>query len=245
MSKFSWVVAAVAAVGMGIGSSARATLIWDGDASKGTSVFKVLNIEDSGKNNVGNPSPNGSSVTVVTDSTYGKVWKFDKAAGDLRCEAHGASGFTPVVGGNYYIGWRSKVTYTGTVNAFFQWKAYGSPMVQNFPLVLKTVNGPLQLHYYPPNSGDTVLWSHNISTNTWYSHVIHIYVSDVDGQGYVEYYFGTGIENLIPGGTRYYGKTFDGSSVDPKWGVYGATSTHVTNYVGQLKIGTTYNDVAP
>lgn len=225
--------------------AASASVIWDGNATKGLSVFKNLNIQQADDTYVGNPSPNGSRVSTTTDSTYGTVWKFDKAIGDRRCEAHGAAGFNPAIGGDYYIGWRSKVTYTGDVNAWFQWKSYGSPMNQNFPLVLKNLGGPLQLHYFPPNGGDTVLWSHTISANTWYSHVLHIHVSDTTTGGFVEYYFGTGIENLLTGGTRFTGKTFDGSSVDPKWGVYGANNTHVINYVHALKIGTTYNDVAP
>jgi hypothetical protein len=33
--------------------------------------------------------------------------------------------------------------------------------------------------------------------------------------------------------------------VDPKWGIYGATSTQVTDQLNSIKIGTTYNDVAP
>src|SRR5438309_1634279 len=51
--------------------------------------------------------------------------------------------------------------------------------------------------------------------------------------------------NVFTGETSFTGKTFDGSSVDPKWGIYGANNTHVIDYVSHLKIGTTYADVQP
>ncbi|HXE42471.1 MAG TPA: hypothetical protein VN516_05555, partial [Candidatus Baltobacteraceae bacterium] len=116
-----------------------------------------------------------------------------------------------------------------------------------FPLVIKMVGGQMQLHYFPPNSGDVVLWSHSISANTYYSMVLKIKVSDQTSGGNVQFFFGndTGAETLLTGGTSYTGKTFDGSSVDPKWGIYGANNTHVIDYVSHLKIGTTYADVKP
>jgi len=227
--------------------TANATLIWDGSATKGLGVFKNMNIQDAGGTYTSNPSPNGSRASTTSDGTEGTVFKFDKAVGDRRCEAHGANGFTPSIGSTYYIGWRFKLTSTVDNNAIFQWKAYGSPMVQNFPLVIKMVGGQMQLHYFPPNSGDVVLWSHSISANTYYSMVLKIKVSDQTSGGNVQFFFGndTAAENLLTGGTSYTGKTFDGSSVDPKWGIYGANNTHVIDYVSHLKIGTTYADVKP
>ena len=77
--------------------------------------------------------------------------------------------------------------------------------------------------------------------------VLKIKVSDQTTGGNVQFFFGndTPAETLLTGGNSYTGKTFDGSSVDPKWGIYGATATHVTDSVSHLKIGTTYNDVKP
>ncbi len=230
-----------------LSGAVRASLIWDGNASNGAGVFKVLNLEDKSGVSQPNPSPNGSSVTVVTDGSEGQVFKFDKAVNDRRCEAHGAKNFNPAIGSTYYIGWRFKLSSLVDDNAVFQWKSYGSPMVQNFPLVIKMVGGNLQLHYFPPNSGDVLLWSHSISANTYYSMVLKIKVSDQTTGGNVQFFFGndTPAETLLTGGNSYTGKTFDGSSVDPKWGIYGATATHVTDSVSHLKIGTTYNDVKP
>src|SRR6516164_10897344 len=78
--------------------TAQATLLWDGNATNGTSVFKLLNLEDENGVSQGNPSTNGSSVTAVSDPIYGTVCRFYKAVNDLRCEAHGANGINPAIG---------------------------------------------------------------------------------------------------------------------------------------------------
>src|SRR5271167_4933876 len=78
-------------------ATAQATLLWDGNATNGTSVVKLLILEDENGLSQGNPSPNGSSVTTVTDPIYGTVWRFYKAVNDLRCEAHGANGINPAI----------------------------------------------------------------------------------------------------------------------------------------------------
>jgi len=80
-------------------ATVRGTLLWDGNATSGTGVFKILNLEGT----------NGSSVTPVSDPIYGSVWRFYKALNDHRCEEHGAAGINPAIGQTYYIGWRTKV----------------------------------------------------------------------------------------------------------------------------------------
>ena len=223
--------------------SAHASSIWDGSPSKGLGVFKNINIQDNSDNYVGNPSPNGSYARAATDATYGSVWDFYKDSGDRRSEAHGAAGFTPSVGHEYYIGWGFKLSSTVNDNAIFQWKSYGSPMVQNYPVVLKMVNGSLQFHYFPPGGGSTVLWSHAISANTWYKLYVRIKVANTTSGGSVSLWFNGTEQKLSNGGTSYTGKTFDGSANDPKWGIYGASGTNVHDYVRHLKIGTTLADV--
>src|SRR3954452_22327466 len=91
---------------------AHATLLWDGNAANGLSVFKILNIDGT----------NGSSVTAVTDPIYGKVWRFYKALDDHRCEEHGAAGINPAIGQTYYIGWRGQtiIPVTAGLNAIFR-----------------------------------------------------------------------------------------------------------------------------
>ena len=94
---------------MFLAGTARATLLWDGNATNGTGVFKILDLEDENGNSQNNPSPNGSSITAVSDPIYGTVWQFYKALNDLRCEAHGANGINPAIGSAYYIGWRFEI----------------------------------------------------------------------------------------------------------------------------------------
>ncbi len=228
--------------------TARATVIWTGNPPN-TDVFKLLNLEDSSGSEQKNPSANGSSITSISDPTYGSDWQFYKAAADKRAEAHGAAGFDPAIGDTYYIGWRFKVNSTVTDNAVFQWKAYGvtgDTLNQNFPIVLKFVNGDLQLHYFAPGVIDHLLWSESEPANTWNTIVLGIHVEEND-TGFINFWWDGAEQDLAGQGTTYFGSTFDsgGTSVDPKWGVYGAVGTQVTNDVNSLAIGTTYADVAP
>ena len=211
---------------------AHAGVIWDGSASKGTSVFGNLNCDSPG------------TVIAVNDSTFGRIWRFDKPAGDKRCEAHGAAGFHAAIGGTYYIGWRSRLTTTADDNANFQWKAFGRPLLQNFPLVLKNLHGMWMLGYSPDGNLRPIFQT-KASAGVWHSHVLLIHVSDNAKAGYVEYWLDGKHVTFTNGSTRFVGRTFDGTSVDPKWGVYGGTSVHMQNFVTSLKIGTTFADVAP
>lgn len=226
---------------------ASATLLWDGNATNGPGIFKLLNLEDENGVAQNNPSTNGSSVTAVSDPIYGTVWRFYKAVNDLRCEAHGANGVNPAIGQTYYIGWRSKLVLptAADLNAIFQWKAYGAPMLQNFPITIAPGGGNLNLNEFNPSGagGQTFLWSTPLVTNVWNQHVLCISVSDQDYGGYVEYWF-NGVQQTFNNGTnQFYCRTFDGTSVDPKWGAYGGDIDAVYDYVCGLKIGTIYADV--
>jgi len=233
-----------AALGAGaLTGSTLASLLWNGSASLGLDVFKNLNIQDAGGTYTSNPSPNGSYVRAIDDATFGAIWDFFKDDGDRRSECHAASGFQAAIGGQYYLGWGFKLTSAVNNNAIFQWKSYGSPMTQNFPLVVKMVGGQLQLHYFPPGGGDVTLWSRSVSANTWYKVYLRIRVSDSTSGGSVSLWFNDAQQTLSNGSTSYTGKTFDGSSVDPKWGVYGATGTSLHDYVRHLRIGTALADV--
>ena len=226
---------------------ARATLLWDGNATNGFGVFKVIDLEDENDFAQNNPSTNGSSITTVNDPIYGTVWQFYKAVNDLRAEAHGANTVTPAIGSAYYIGWRSKllIPYDATLNAEFQWKAYGSPLLQNFPIWISPRDGILTLTQYNPGDagGATTLWTNALVAGVWVQHVLLISVSDQDYGGYIEYWHNGVPEGFSTGTNQFWCRTFDGTSVDPKWGVYGGNVYAVTNLVCGLKIGTTYADV--
>jgi len=240
-----WVGLAVAALLWS--HSARATLLWDGNATNGTSVFKLLNLEDENGISQGNPSPNGSFIVATNDPIFGAVWLFYKAANDLRCEAHGANGVNPAIGQTYSIGWRSKLVLpvSADMNAIFQWKAYGEPQLQDFPITIAPGGGNLNLNQFNPSDagGQTFLWSTPLITNVWNQHVLCISVSDQDYGGSIQYWF-NGVQQTFQTGANIFDcRTFDGTSVDPKWGAYGDDTDPVFDYVTDLKIGTTYDDV--
>jgi hypothetical protein len=220
-----------------LAASSRATLLWDGNATNGLGVFKLLNIDGT----------NGSSVTAVSDPIYGTVWQFYKAMDDTRCEAHGAAGVNPAIGQTYYICWRTKLAMptTAALNAIFQWKAYGTPQLQDFPITIAPGGGTLALNQFNPSDagGQTTLWTTPVVTNVWVSHMLAINVSTQDYGGYIEYWYNGVQQTFTTGTNQFYCRTFDGTSVDPKWGVYGGGTYTVIDYVSGLKIGTTYADV--
>ena len=225
-----------------LAADASATLLWT--AGSTTSTFKGIEFQDNDNNY---QSTNGSYVQRITDATEGGVWKFHKDDLDRRSEAKGAAGVTITRGQTYYIGWRFKLSSTRNNNSIFQWKAYGSPMVQNYPIVIKMINGQLNFEHYAEGQTRRTLWRHTISANTWYSIVVRVTVSDSASGGRLEFFFGndTAPESLLTGGTSLTCKTFDGSSIEPKWGYYGETNTNEDVYFSKLKIGTSYSDVRP
>jgi hypothetical protein len=214
-----------------LAGTAHATLIWNGSASGGTAVFGNMNLEGS------------ATCTVINDSTYGQIFDFNKPSGSGRCEAHGANGFDPARGSTYYIGWGFKLTSLVDNNAIFQWKSYGSPMTQNYPVVLKMNGGKLKLQYTPPGQSSVFIWEKTISANTWYKIYLKINVSDSTSGGSVSLWYNDAAQTFSNGSSSYTCRTFDGSSVDPKWGVYGATSTSIHDYIRHLRIGSALADV--
>jgi len=232
----------VVAAAFVLAGTAQAGVIYSMGTS--TSTFKSVEFEDNDNNF---HSTNGSSVTHYTDSAEGSAFKFHKDDLDRRCEVKGAAGFTPAKGSTYYIGWRLKIGSLTNNNSYFQWKSYGSPMVQNYPVVLKMINGQLNFEHYAAGQSRVTLWKHSVSANTWYSIVIKIKYHDDPSQGNIQFFFGndTAPETLLTGGTSYTGKTFDGTGNEPKWGYYGETNTNEDTAIARLKIGSAYADVKP
>jgi hypothetical protein len=229
----------VAAAALFAAGSVQASVIWDGDASKGTGVFKLIGTG----NCIGEGS---SSLTVVDDAAQGRVWRYHKPSDSNRCENHGIkNGSTNVVFANgqlRYLGWRFKLSTIANNNANFQWKSYGSGHQQNFPLVLKMVSNQVHYMHTAPGGASTYIWKKSISANQWNHIVLAININSTSG--WTELWWNGAKQTMIQGGQRYNGRTWDvGNHNCPKWGVYGGSGSTMTNYVDGLKVGTTFGDV--
>jgi hypothetical protein len=229
---------AVGAVVVGLTLAARpagASLIWDGDAARGSAsaMFGIDNCDSPG------------SISTVNDPARGPVWRFDKPAGSNRCEGHGfktgGSMYHFTNNATYYLGWSSRLSSTVDNNAVFQWKSYGNHL-QNYPVVLKLIGGKLTMLNRQPGGNDYRPWSSPVSANAWNHVVLGIHTSDALTGGWVELWFNGAQQTFSNGSTRWPCRTWD-SSNDPKWGVYGAENSSVTNDVDDLKVGTAAADV--
>ncbi|SES05037.1 heparin lyase I family protein [Pedobacter rhizosphaerae] len=226
-------------------------LLWDGAASKGTDAFKQVQFQDNGgKYN----STNGSFIKAVDDATEGTVWQFHKNALDKRCEALGAKGITPALGQTYFIGFRFKLPETpksgqpGGSFTLMQWKTSGTPNTQNYPFLLVYNSGRIKLEFYPDlTSPNILLFAEKVSPNQWYSIVIKVTAGNTTNTGNMQVWWGDDAspETLQTGGDNYAGKTFDGTSIDPKWGYYRDSGKDGDVFISRLKIGNTWNDVKP
>ncbi|WP_158879396.1 heparin lyase I family protein [Amycolatopsis anabasis] len=214
---------------------ADAALLWNGDAALGKGVFA----------NIGGECASPGDVTAVDDADRGKVWRYRKPGGLNRCESRGikvgGKEYTFRNGQTYYLGWSSKLTSTVNNNANFQWKSYGNH-TQNYPVVLKVIDGRFALLQRQPNE-TRIIWRTPLAANTWHRVVLGLHLSDQLKGGWVELYY-DGVQQTFDGGSkRWPCRTFDDEN-HPKWGVYGARDDAVTQFVDDLKIGTAYSDVA-
>ncbi|MFD2162321.1 RICIN domain-containing protein [Paradesertivirga mongoliensis] len=216
------------------------SVIWVANPADGASnTFKAT-----GTGNVEAPS----SITSASDASRGTVWRFHKPSGSNRCENHGikvnGSGYVFQNNTVYYLGWYTKLTNTSDNNANFQWKSYGSH-TQNFPLVLKMISGQLSCQYTAPGGSSSIIWDTPFSANTWYHIALAIRTDDNASEGYVELWFNGVKQTFNNGSQRYYGRTWDtGDHNCPKWGCYGRSDLDISNYIDDLKLGTSYADVA-
>jgi hypothetical protein len=215
----------------------QGTLLWDGDASKGNTVWKVAqNIEGTG------------DISVINDPTYGPTWKFNKPLGSHRTESHAANGFQAKEGDDIYIGWRCKISMPPKINtnAVFQWKAYGNDMQQNFPIIISTTSsGDIHLMHYAPGQVGTELWKTPLKINAWNHFVLRLKISRDGTVGFIEFWYNNEKQTLTNNSQRYYGRTLDADYCDPKWGVYGGDVQLITNYVSHPRIATTYELAKP
>jgi hypothetical protein len=217
-------------------SPASASVTWDGDASAGTGVFAGVECDDPG------------SITVAVREDRGSIFKFNKPAGLRRCEGRGISvnGSEYVFANNntYYLGWET-ATNTDDAATIFQWKSYPNS-TQNYPVLMKVEGGELRLFHITEDGTWILLWSQAITVDTWKHIALGIHTSESATGGWIELYYNGAKQTLSDGSTRYVGRTWDTLN-KPKWGTYGAEieDTAGINWIDSLKVGTTYEDVAP
>jgi hypothetical protein len=84
-----------------------------------------------------------------------------------------------------------------------------------------------------------------LKINAWNRFVLRLKISRDGTVGFIEFWYNDEKQTLKNGAQRYYGRTLDAEYCDPKWGVYGGDAQLITNYVGGLKIATTYDLVKP
>lgn len=232
----------------------RATLLWQADTTRGTSVFENLDIGET-----------GGTITVAADplGRFGNVYKYylpDEPSGFGKERTESKGSVTP--SGNfqlsndtdYYIGWRSMwnpmPSNPGWV-ALFQIHGYG-PSGQPAPLVLRCLgDGNISLQNGVTGGSDD-FWHVPLQLDVWQAFVIHVNISADPAVGYVEVWY-NGVQQTLQGGvTRLYCQTVDatsGSFDAVKWGVYRSGAMDgtgpATAYMSDAKIGTTYADVNP
>lgn len=229
---------------------AKASVLWDGDASHGTGVFGSLNIENQ-----------SGQVNVVTDSTYGKVFQFicfnPTTNIKTRTEGSHMKNFNPVAGSTYYFGWRHKwgplPTECGKWQVLEQIHLEGSGAPGGpVPFGLHVDGCDANMHFQYQDASGT---PHDFLVlpfplNSWHTFVFHEKWSQSESDGYVEFWYDGSMKTLANGSTRYPAAwCFPNTTSYWKWGIYrSGTGSKVGTayaYLGQAKAGTTYADVDP
>ncbi len=249
-SKFRACAGCILALGAFLCGSAHATILWDGDANKGTGVFGSLNIENQ-----------PGVIDVVTDSTYGSVFRFicyDPTTNiKTRTEGSHMAGFDPLAGNTYYFGWRHKwgplPTLCGKWQVLEQIHLQGTGATGGpVPFGLHVDGCDPNMHFQYQDSTGT---PHDFLVlpfplNSWHSFVYHERWSESETDGYVEFWYDGTMQTLANGSTRYPAAwCFPNSTSYWKWGVYRSGSGGMIGtayaYLWRPRAGTTYTDVDP
>lgn len=209
-------------------SYTNAKLIWKLNINKGCNNFIHINLD-------------GNDSKCISNDNYLKLLK---PKNNNRAEVHGIQNITFHKNNLYYINWNFMIDNSVTNNAIFQWKAYGKDIKQNYPIVIKTIDKQLVLEQYQPNKVKNTLFKSSIEINKWYNQTIGIYVSDLLKGGYIEYWFNGKQQKLLNNSTyKFKCRTFDGTYIDSKWGIYGAYDKNYNSYIRNIKISTKYSDI--
>jgi hypothetical protein len=221
--------------------ASTSSILWDGDASKGTAVFEAV-------------EQIHGTVSVVDDPTLGqkafqfRVFNVEDGTPNDRAESRGMKGVPIQNNTTYYLGWRQKYgdpfpSTTDWVNVF-QWKAYPATTGFNYPIVIGASNNNLKVWYQEANTGTQILaWEvGSLPINQWVSWVFAIHTSPDPNVGYLEIWY-NGVKRA-----KVFMKTFHvGSAVYPKWGVYRTSRINpdAHTYLWRPRCGTSFADVNP
>jgi hypothetical protein len=226
--------------------SANASVLWDGDASKGTGVF-------------GNLQPVNGSITVVTDAQKGKVFKIlcnDNGNTKARSEVSRMKNFTMSNSGEYYVGWSSKwgplPTKSGKWQVLSQIHLDG-PGAQGGPVPFGlSVPGDGKMHFnaQDPSGKSSSMWDHSLPLNSWHSYVMHIKMGESLSTGWCEIWYDGAQQTLTNGKKRIpCAMAHADSGSYWKWGVYrsgsGGPIGQSVHYLWRPRVGTTLQDVLP
>jgi hypothetical protein len=235
--------------GANAGPANPANVIWYADPAKGDTPFK--NVESTG----------GCTITVIDDPDHGKVRKFNRPPGTNRCEVKGAATYNTKEGDLVYVGMRYKIDAPMdlTVTSIFQWKTYdtpGHPNTLNFPILIRPSAGKLNVEAQKLAaggaggglSGGNVIWSIPTPIGQWFTIVLGIKQSYDSKLGWIEVYYNGQQQKLADGSMRVAAQTLDGGDINPKWGMYGTTSSpkpQSSSTIGDIRIARDYPSAAP
>jgi hypothetical protein len=224
---------------------AQATLLWDGDASKGLTVFKEVQNLD-------------GTITVVDDPTFGKVFKFacnDNGSTKVRTEVSYMAGvILDTKNGDYYIAWHSKwgplPTKAGKWQVLSQ--IHHDPVGLGGPVPFGlSVPGDGKMHFnaQDPTGRSYSMWDHALPLDSWHRYIVHTKMGETLDTGYCEIWF-DGVKQTLTNGQEKIGCAMSRPNAGShwKWGVYrsgaGGPIGQSVHYLAHPMMGTTYEDVA-
>src|SRR5262249_18010162 len=232
--------------------TASAQVIWEANASRGTSVFEGLE-----------RSPGEIDVVSDPKGMFGNVFRYtirDNPDGTKdRCESRGhrlTDGTSMLLtrGNTYYIGWRALWdknvgTQPGRWVALWQMHAYGKPGM-GAPLVFRTLgDGMLHLQNNVVGTNQHI-WSTPLRRDVWNRFVIRVHLDPDRTKGWVELWYNGVQQRFINGQTRFFCPTHEddaGTFNKLKWGIYrtGPATGVWSAWMSRARIGNTFADVAP
>jgi hypothetical protein len=225
-------------------SSASAEVLWDGDASKGLTVFKEIQSFQ-------------GPITVVDDPTYGKVFKIvcnDNGDTKARSEVSYMAGYTlDPKNGDYYIAWRSKWGPLPTRKGKWQVlsQIHHDPVGLGGPVPFGlSVPGDGMMHFnaQDPGGREYSMWDHPLPLDEWHRYIVHTKMGETLDTGFCEIWYDGSKQKLTNGMDRI-GCAMSRPSAGShwKWGVYrsgaGGPIGQSVHYLQHPIMGSTLEDV--